>query len=112
MVVWKGGGILVAFVIAAFGLLVGFGSGYLADATGNDFFQTNNWIVGVTLILSGICCFFLGKLINTRKHVDEETGETIITKYDNSFLFIKIEYWGFILPVLGIIAFFVNMNWI
>ena len=78
-------------------------SNYIADDPA--FYQDRVWPQFCAIIIASACLYFLGKFLN-RKHVDEETGEEVIRK-KHSFFFIQVEYWVFIMPVLGAFALFI-----
>ena len=40
--------------------------------------------------------------------IEKETGKEVVLKAEHSLFFIKLEYWGYILFVLGVIFFFVK----
>ncbi|TDX44481.1 hypothetical protein [Orenia marismortui] len=60
-------------------------------------------------VIAGLFCFISGKLLNKKGKVliDKETEEEIIVKTKYTFLFINVEYWGYILPIIGVGALFV-----
>jgi hypothetical protein len=112
MVVWRGSGILVAFIIVIVFLLTQF----ITSSITNDptFFKTHNWLTCAALVIAGVICFFVGRLVNKKHEVyDEETGETKIVKDNNSFFFIRVENWCFILVGLGIVTLFMGpISWL
>ena len=104
MIIWSGLGFLVLFIIFANSLLA---NTINKAITGNDnSYQENTIPITISLLFSSIVIYFLGKWLNTRKaktYIDKETGKEIIQKGDHSFFFIRMEYWGIIIPIIMII---------
>ena len=108
MIIWSGYGFLVAIVVFVSSLVMNL----LTDAiTGNEnFYGQANLPFTTSLILSGIICWFLGRYLNKpgeKTLVDKESGEEVVlSSARHRLFFIKMEYWGPILAVLGIINLF------
>jgi len=106
MIVWTGKGILIALVvfisIAAFRAILphdlldyGFAFGFFIGA---------------------IFSFYFGYKWNgsesERVFIDEKTGEKIRVKNSHTLFWIKMEYWGYLLSIFGIIILFRNSIWV
>lgn len=98
-----------ALIFPIIGLCVG-GSIYLRyevldflydQSASNLYALTSNLYVLLIFFLAGIITFFLGKFLNKKVHIKTRTGQQEF----HSFFFIKMEYWGVILPVLGIVLY-------
>ena len=111
MIIWKGWGILVVIITAAFVFGVDFITG---AAFGNsNYYAIHNWPEGVAFLLSGIAVYFVGLYFNNkpgRVMIDKATGREIVLRRVHSMFFIPMEYWGIILAVGGIVLFFVHVG--
>lgn len=107
MIVWSGLGFLVPVILIINGIIVDLLCGLI---TGNSqFYDQNKWPLTVVLIITGILCWFLGKYLNKpndKIYIDKETGKEVQLRKSHRFFFIKMQYWGPILGVIGIIALF------
>ncbi|QAA34638.1 hypothetical protein [Clostridium manihotivorum] len=104
MIIWKGYGILTfVFLILSFTVV--------ELVAGKEFYGAHSWVSLFAYLLAGLLCFFVGRALNRgngKVYIDKETGQEIIARRTHSFFFIKMEYWGFILPILGIVIQFTN----
>lgn len=76
-----------------------------------NYFQTHSWAQAMGLWLAGVGCWFTGRSLNGRPGrtvTDKATGADVILKPDHSLFFIKLEYWGPILFVIGCLVLFLN----
>ncbi len=101
MIIWKGwGGLVIVFAVI---FLIATGS--VVRAMG---FEADKWAMGVALILTGIPSWFVGKALNKKTDgkvfVDKDSGEEFKIGPQNTLFFIRMEYWGPILGVIGIIT--------
>lgn len=108
MVIWSGWGFLVAVITFTNSLI---GELLCRHITGNnEYYQQHSWPFTVVFILSGVISWFLGKYLNKPQndkiYIDKETREEVRLSKKNTFFFIKMEYWGFILPLVGFIDLF------
>lgn len=102
MIIWNGWGVVVigiGFVAVLAGSLVGnvlgLGRETMAIAT-----------LGF-LVPAGVVTWFVGKRMNRsteRELVDQATGERVIVNNTHSLFFIRVEWWGLIMAVAGILA--------
>lgn len=103
--IWKGLGILAIFIVG-FSMI---GVQLVVDNIfGTDYWKNNAWPLCLSLIISGVICWFLGKYLNNgpvKTVIDKETGEEIELRKTHSFFFIPLQYWGIIWSVVAIIAF-------
>ncbi|WP_407140474.1 hypothetical protein [Aquimarina sp. 2-A2] len=61
--------------------------------------------------MTGIFSWFFGKKWNTKNSrvvIDEKTNERILLTNNHTLFWIKMEYWGIIFVVLGIVVLFQN----
>ena len=100
MIVWSGRGILIplVFVVSIMVIATIFGNSDTPLATA--------WLAGPAFILTGAFSFYFGKKWNEvegQVFVDKKSGQEIELKQNHSFFWIKMQYWGYILPILGLI---------
>ncbi|MBO7419610.1 MAG: hypothetical protein J6U06_00620 [Spirochaetaceae bacterium] len=103
--IWKGFGILTIFIVGA--SMIGV-QATVDNIFGTEYWKNNAWPLSLSLIISGVICWFLGRYLNSRPGrtvIDKETGEELELRKEHSFFFIPLQYWGIILGILAIIAF-------
>jgi len=108
LIIWKGFGILVIFII--FASLLGVEAA-VDRIFGKDYWENSAWPMSLAFIIAGFICWFLGRYLNNRpgrKVVDKETGEELELRKTHSFFFIPFQYWGIICVVFAIIIYFGN----
>lgn len=96
MIVWSGRGFLSVLVLAL--VLVGLTSVLPKEQ--------NNLSYAISLFVAGIFSWIMGKRWNESSQknlIDKETGEEVILKPNHSLFWIKMQYWGIIFGVLGVI---------
>ncbi len=96
MIVWSGRGFLSVVVLAVvlFGL-----TSFLPK-------EQNNLSYAISLFVAAIFSWIMGKKwneSNQKSLIDKETGEEIILKPNHSLFWIKMQYWGFIFGIIGVI---------
>lgn len=107
LLIWKGWGIVV-FAIAVVWIAIGIG---LAGAINADKAMADA-LTGLSLVPAGVMTWFAGKRMNrntTRTLVDPQTGNPVVIRREHSLFFVKVEWWGPILIVLGILVFVVEL---
>jgi FtsH-binding integral membrane protein len=108
MIIWSGWGVLVAIIVFVSSLIMEI----LVESIqgSSSFYQQQNWPMTLALVISGVICWFLGKQLNKpsdRVLLDKETGEEVkLSGARHKLFFIKMEYWGLILIIIGIINLF------
>lgn len=111
MIIWQGLGFIVAIVaVAALVLTEKSVESVFAD---EKYYQTHGWPKLLALALSGFIVLFIGKFLNGRKGkvvIEKDTGREVVLKSQHSFFFINVEYWGYILMILGVIFLFVTTD--
>lgn len=104
MVIWSGLGFLgILFLGLGFLSMDSLINKVFADP---NYYSNNWWPDLLVFIIAGLLSFFLGRYLNNRKGrvlVDKETGQEVIIRPNHSLFFIKLEYWGIIFPVLGLL---------
>lgn len=96
MIVWSGKGFLSVLVLLASIVLLAF---VLPKEQGDIGFI-------ISFFVAGLFSWFMGKKLNDqegRTVIDKETGQEMILKQDHSLFWIKMQYWGPIFVVLGLI---------
>jgi membrane protein YqaA with SNARE-associated domain len=110
LVIWRGiGG--VAFIIAIIACLVtNIVTSKVFDE--NNYFQRHLWPKVLALGISGVCCYFLGRYVNSRPPrivIDQRTGQEIEQKPIHDLMFIKLEYWGLIFVGIALVLLVFNL---
>lgn len=103
MFIWQGAGAVVLIIAILAALLTNIVTSRVFDE--NNYFQTHSWAQAVALWLSGAGCWFLGRYLHGRPGqivIDKATGVAVTVKPVHSMFFIKLEYWGPILLVIGL----------
>lgn len=99
MIVWTGRGIFSVLILIP------------ACIIGGLFFSKENIDYGIAigLFLGGAFNWYFGKKWNNsegRTVIDEKTGQKFILKTKHTLFWIKMEYWGFIFGIIGLIILF------
>lgn len=106
LLLWTGWGFLVPVLVGvAFVLTQWFGN----ILFGPYFYETHDWTKLFATLLASVSIWFVGKYFNNkpgRELIDKKTGKEIVLKPHNTLFFIKMEYWAFIILILGIIISF------
>lgn len=106
MIIWRGWGI----VVVGIALLAALAAGAVAEALNTESTTT---LLGIFLIPAGILTWFVGKRMNRdseRTLVDPKTGEPVVIRNDHSLFFVRVEWWGPIMVVAGIISAIVGLT--
>ncbi len=96
MIVWSGRGFLTVVVLAV--VLFGLTSFLPKDQ--------NSLSYAISLFASGIFSWIMGKRwneSNQKTYLDKNTGEEVILKPNHSLFWIKMQYWGIIFGILGVV---------
>lgn len=104
MIIWSGLGFLIPVI--AFGCLW-LVLGVTDFALGADYKTGHDWLLGASLLLSGIVSWFLGRFLTARQGrvmIDKNTGEEVLVTPSNSLFFIKMQWWGPIFFFLGLVV--------
>jgi hypothetical protein len=99
MIFWKGHGYLALVIAVAIGAVTAF----IFSKIGS----TEDLGAAVGAIVSGVVIWVVGSRLNSatreRTMIDKKTGKEVILKQNNSLLFIKMQYWAFIVGGIGLI---------
>lgn len=110
LIIWRGIGPVV-FIIGIIACLVtNIVTSKVFDET--NYFQAHLWPKVVALVVSGVCCFVIGRFANGRPPkivIDKRTGQQIEQKPIHDLMFIKLEYWGLIFVGIGLVLLVVNL---
>jgi hypothetical protein len=96
MVIWTGRGILIVLVFFATGII-------LAPIVPKDYW---NYVFAFASFITAAFSWFMGDKWNNeegRPVIDVKTGQKIILKRNHSLFFIKMQYWGIIFSIIGLI---------
>jgi hypothetical protein len=102
MIIWRGWGI----VVVGLALLAALGAGAAAGLLDADDDLTGI-LLGVFLIPVGVLTWFVGKRMNrdtVRNLVDPKTGDAVTVRNDHSLFFLRVEWWGPIMVVAGLLV--------
>ena len=105
IVIWRGAGAIVFLFGILAALVTNIATSLWFDQP--NYFQTHAWAQAAALWLAAIACWLLGRYLHSRPGrmlIDKATGEEIIQRPRHDLFFIKLEYWG---PILLVIGFFV-----
>ncbi len=105
MIIWSGKGILSALVLIVSFFICG---NIFPDA------YTDYGII-LSLFISGLFSWVYGVKWNQQNGeilIDPKTGEQSLVKPNHSLFWIPMQYWGLILPVLGILILAQNSIWL
>jgi hypothetical protein len=110
MIIWRGWGALVFFIIFIVSLAANFVANILG---GNGYWNTHGWPLASALIIAGgliwIIDLYLFKKPG-RVLVDEKTGERVTLANNNDFFFIPMKWWGPISAAADILI--LATNWV
>ena len=76
-----------------------------------NYFQEYLWPKLAALWLAGVACWFLGRYVNGKPPqtvIDERTGQQVLVKPSHELMFIKMEYWGVMYGVIGLVLLVLN----
>jgi hypothetical protein len=102
VIIWRGWGI----VVIGLALLAALAAGAVAEMVKADDYGTG-LLLGLFLIPIGVLTWFVGKRMNrdtVRNLVDPKTGEAVTVRNDHSLFFLRVEWWGPILAVAGLVV--------
>ena len=101
MIVWSGRGITLVLVFI--GVLV------LSFKLMPQEYSDYSFVL--SLFITGIYSWFFGNKWNNqaaRTFIDEQTGQKVLVKGNHALFWIKMQHWGIICGVVGIIILFQN----
>ncbi len=110
IVVWRGAGAVVFIIAIIVCLVINIVTSKVFDES--NYFQAHLWPKIAALWITGVSSFFLGRYANSRPPrlvIDKTTGQEIAQKPIHDFMFIKLEYWGLIFVVIGIVLLLINL---
>ena len=105
LIIWRGAGAAVILLAILAALVTNIVTSSWFNQ--NNFLQDHAWAQTVALWLAGAGCWFLGRYLHSKPGrilVDKASGQEVTIKPNHSLFFIKLEYWG---PILLVIGFFV-----
>ncbi len=106
MIIWSGWGGLVALIT----FLCALTTEWLVEmqTKDRDYFQREGWPFMVAMLVAAIIVWPLSKYLNRknepRELIDPQSGERVIVESGggNSLFFIPMEYWSYILALIGV----------
>ena len=99
MVIWSGRGILIVLIFFLIGII-------FAPLVPKDYW---NYVFAFASFVTAAFSWFFGDQWNNeegRVATDNNTGQKLIIRRKHSLFFIKMQYWGIILSIIGIIILF------
>lgn len=100
-IIWRGWGIVVigiVFITLLAGALLGVQLSLGRTAA--------NVVIALTLVPAGVLTWLLGKRMNRNKNprvIHPQTGQTVVIRNAHELFFIRVETWGAIMVVVGIL---------
>jgi hypothetical protein len=108
MIIWSGKGFLVAIIVFVDSLIANLLTNMITN--NEQYYDNHSLPVAISLMVSGILCWFLAKYLNKayeKIYIEKETGkEVTISNSKHALFFINIKYWCPILFVISIIVLF------
>lgn len=102
VIIWRGLGYLVAVIVFVCSLV---GNLISNVVLGDGYYDHHKWPLAVTLIISGLICWFLGNYLRKRSDrimIDKQTGEEIaVNQSQHTLFFIPMHWYA---PILGVAA--------
>jgi len=105
VIIWRGFGILVPFIIAPILALVQ-GALYLLS-NNKEPFKEFPWTMPLGFAVGGVATFAVGLLLEKRQKQKEAASpeEDYLFEPNDVFMFIRFKYWGFIWLGLALFAY-------
>ena len=104
MIIWRGAGIFVFFIILGSAFLVMFAG---AAVFGEPWFAEENqgWVLATGFVLSAVLTYGFHVFLERdkgKKAVDPATGQEIILKTPHELAFIPVKFWPYILLAVAV----------
>lgn len=96
MIIWSGRGILIPLILVA--------SILLFISVSSD--EIGVYTFPLSILLAGVLNWYLGNKWNNKEGrimVDETTGERVEFKPNHTLFWIKMQYWGVLLCLIGMV---------
>ena len=107
LIIWRGAGALVLLFGIISALLMNVVTSLVFNQ--NNYFANHAWAQAFSLWIAGAASWFTGRYLNRRPGkvlIEKATGQEVTLKPNHSLFFIKVEYWGPILFVIGVCVLF------
>jgi len=110
VIVWRGLGWLVAAIV--FGLSLA--ANLLFNlAYGDRYYDNHKWPFAISLFISGIVCFFLGRHLKARSDriaIDKQTGqEFVANQSQHTLFFVPMHLWGIVMVPIAVVIFVLDI---
>ena len=103
ILIWRGWGIVVVGIALAWTCVaIVLGEAIHADRA------AGTAIAALCLIPAGVMTWFVGRRMNraaTRTLIELATGREVVVRRDHSLFFLRVEWWGPIMVVVGVVVF-------
>jgi hypothetical protein len=109
MIIWQGAGFIVAVVTFLVLLLTELSVEALTRD--DSYYQKHGWPKLAGFIIAGCLVMPIARYLNKKEGkvlIEKETGKEVVIKPKHSLFFINVEYWSYILFVLGVVFLFVT----
>lgn len=106
ILVWTRLGFLIPIIFIAIAIII---FSISSSIFTQEYIESARWLFSLMFLISGIIYWFLGNLLNNKKSkkmIDPQTNRVVFIKKRHNFFFIPIQYWLFIMIIIGIILFF------
>lgn len=110
IIIWRGIGAVVLIIPIIVCLTINIVTSKIYDES--NYFQAHLWPKVAAVWLTGVGCFLLGRYVNgqpPRVVIDQATGKEIVEKPYHHLMFVKVEYWGVIFLVIGLLLLLTNL---
>lgn len=104
LIFWKGKGFLVLLVTI---LTSGLSELIWESIKGDKFYyQTHGFPLALALTVSAISIYFIDKKYPTEEKIfiDKQTNQEVLVRNENTFFFIPMKYWVWILSICALVA--------
>ena len=107
MIIWRGWGIIVFFVVFASSLVAQVLTNTLTGS--GAYWKEHGWPFACALACSGAVIWLIDQRLSRgrdRTLVDVQTGERVVIRRAHDFFFLRLRWWGVICVVLSVMLLF------
>lgn len=87
--------VLLSFILTAYAMMIYFNSHTISP----------DILVLISMLIAATVCWFFGRHINSKPviYTDPNTGKEVVIKGYHHYIFIRMEYWGIIFFLIGLL---------
>ena len=107
MSVSKGKGLIVPIIFALITFIFNYIVESMTGRSAEEFDEFNLLVMGIASFVSGVVIYLVGKKLNQDKDImvtNKQTGEHFKLGIQHSFSFMRVEWWGISIMVLGVLS--------